>query len=278
MPHFFLLLLFIINIYIKNTFFHKIFRGAIMKKTLLKVNNLSKNYYTKKNEIKAINNLSFEVFSNEILAIVGPSGCGKSTLLSILANLEDKTSGEIIKNNNITNGYMLQTDSLFPWLTVLDNALLGLEINNIKTKENIDKTINLLKKYGLYEFKDSYPDNLSGGMRQRVALIRTLAINPDLILLDEPFSALDYQTRLFLSNDMYKIIKNEQKTAILITHNIEEAISMANRVIVLTKRPCDIKNIYEINLDNNLNPIDNRKDPKFNYYFDLIWGDLDVHV
>ena len=249
-----------------------------MKKAILKVDTLSKKYHTKAGETLAIKNLSFEVNENEILAIVGPSGCGKSTLLSILAGIEDKTSGEITKKNNYKVGYMLQTDSLFPWLNVLDNTLVGLDILNIKTKENINKAIKLLKKYGLYEFKDEYPNNLSGGMKQRVALIRTLAINPDLILLDEPFSALDYQTRLILSNDMYQIIKNEKKTALLITHNIGEAVSMADRVIVLTKRPCRIKSIYEIDLDNKTNPINNRKDSKYNYYYDMIWRDLDVHI
>ncbi len=249
-----------------------------MKNTLLKIDNLVKNYHTKDNEIKAIDNLSMEVYKNEIVAIVGPSGCGKSTLLGILANLEEKTSGNIIKKDDYKIGYMLQTDSLFPWRTLLENTLIGLEIINKKTKENVDNTINLLKKYGLYDFIDSYPSNLSGGMKQRVALIRTIAINPDLILLDEPFSALDYQTRLALSNDMYNIIKNENKTVILITHDIAEAVSLADRVIVLTKRPCKVKNIYEIKLDNKTNPIDNRKDRKFNYYYDLIWRDLDVHI
>ena len=249
-----------------------------MKNILLKVDKLSKNYHTKDNEIKAINDLSFDLYNNEILAIVGPSGCGKSTLLSILANLEDKTSGEIIKSNNYKIGYMLQTDSLFPWLNVLDNALIGLDINKMKNNETINNVIILLRKYGLYDFINSFPSNLSGGMKQRLALIRTLAINPDLILLDEPFSALDYQTRLALSNDMYKIIKNENKTVILITHDIAEAISMADRIIVLTKRPCKVKTIYKIELDNKTNPIDNRKDNKFNYYYDLIWRDLDVHI
>lgn len=249
-----------------------------MKNTLLKISNLSKNYHTMRKETMAIKDLSFDIYKNEILAIVGPSGCGKSTLLSVLADIEPKTSGKIIKNNNYKIGYMLQTDSLFPWLTVLENTLVGLDTLKIKTKENIDNAINLLKKYGLYEFKDEYPNNLSGGMRQRVALIRTLAINPDLILLDEPFSALDYQTRLILSNDMYEIIKNENKTALLITHNIEEAVSMADRVIVLTKRPCKVKNTYEIKLEKKTNPINNRKDANYNYYFDLIWRDLDVHI
>lgn len=249
-----------------------------MNKILLKTDKLSKNYHTKEDEIEAINNLSIEVYENEILAIVGPSGCGKSTLLSILANLENKTSGDIIKNKDYKIGYMLQTDSLFPWLNVFENTLIGLEIEKNKTNTTINNTLSLLKKCGLYEFKDSFPSSLSGGMRQRVALIRTLATNPELILLDEPFSALDYQTRLALSNDMYQIIKNENKTAILITHDIAEAICMADRVIVLTKRPCKVKNIYDIKLKNKSNPIDNRKDENFNYYYDMIWRDLDVHI
>ncbi len=252
---------------------------AIMKNNiLLKIINLKKNYHDKKNEIKAIENINMTVYKDEILAIVGPSGCGKSTLLSILANLEKPSHGKIITDNDYKYGYMLQTDSLFPWLTILDNALLGLEIKKEKNNDTINNTISLLKKYGLYEFKNQYPKNLSGGMRQRVALIRTLATNPDLLLLDEPYSALDYQTRLALSNDLYQIIKKEKKTAILITHDIGEAISLADRVIVLSKRPCTIKNIYHINLEEKKNPIENRKDPKFNSYYDMIWRDLDVHI
>ena len=249
-----------------------------MKNILLKINNLSKNYHTKDEEIKAIDKLNIDIYENEILAIVGPSGCGKSTLLSILAGLEKESSGKIINYKNNQIGYMLQTDSLFPWLTILDNTLIGLDIKKENNKQNKEKAISLLKKYGLYEFKSQYPNSLSGGMKQRVALIRTLAINPDLLLLDEPYSALDYQTRLALSNDMYQIIKNEKKTVILITHDIAEAISMADRVIVLTKRPCQVKKIYEINLENKTNPIDNRKDKRFNYYYDKIWRDLDVHI
>ena len=249
-----------------------------MKKILMSVDNLSKNYHTKNNEIEAIKDLSFPIYEDEILAIVGPSGCGKSTLLSILANIEEKSSGKIKSNRPTKIGYMLQSDSLFPWLTIIDNALLGLDIQNKKNKNNIDKVNLLLKKYGLYDFKDQYPYNLSGGMRQRVALIRTLAIDPDLILLDEPYSALDYQTRLALSNDMYNIIKRENKTAVLITHDIAEACSLADRIIVLTKRPAKIKSIYEIKLMEKKNPIDNRKDPKFNEYYDMIWRDLDVHI
>jgi NitT/TauT family transport system ATP-binding protein len=248
------------------------------KNILLTINNLSKNYHNNKNEVKAIDNINIDVYKDEILAIVGPSGCGKSTLLSILAQLETPSDGKIIASEKFKSGYMLQTDSLFPWLTILDNSLIGLEIKNEKNKNTVNKTISLLKKYGIYEFRNQYPDNLSGGMRQRVALIRTLAINPDLLLLDEPYSALDYQTRLALSNDLYQIIKNEKKTAILITHDIAEAISLADRVIVLSKRPCTVKNVYTINLKDKKTPLDNRKDPNFNYYYDMIWRDLDVHL
>ena len=249
-----------------------------MKETLLEIKSLKKIYHSKQGETKAIDNLTFNVYKNEIVAIVGPSGCGKSTLLSILANLENKSDGDIIFNSNDEIGYMLQTDSLFPWLTILDNCLIGLEVTKRKNKETINNVIKLLEKYGLSDFKDKYPNSLSGGMKQRVALIRTLATNPSLLLLDEPYSALDYQTRLALSDDMYKIIKGEQKTAIMITHDIAEAISMADRIIVLTKRPCTIKTIYSIELDEKKTPIDNRRDKKFNYYYDKIWRDLDVHI
>lgn len=250
-----------------------------MKKTLLEIKNLKKMYHTLDDEVLAIDNLNLEVYENEIVAIVGPSGCGKSTLLSILSNLENKSSGEIIFHNSDNNiGYMLQNDSLFPWRDILNNCLIGLEVQNKLTIDNINHVKDLLIKYGLKDFMESYPNNLSGGMKQRVALIRTLATNPTLLLLDEPYSALDYQTRLALSNDLYKIIKQENKTAIMITHDIAEAISLADRIIVLTKRPCQVKKIYNIELENKKTPIENRKDSKFSYYYDKIWRDLDVHI
>ena len=173
---------------------------------------------------------------------------------------------------------MLQDDSLFEWRTILDNCLIGLEINNKLNKETKAYVINLLKTYGLGDFINKYPSNLSGGMRQRVALIRTLAINPDILLLDEPMSKLDYQSRLAISDDIYKIIKKEGKTAIMVTHDISEAISMSDKVIVISKRPGKVKNIYDINLSNKSTPINNRKNKDFNKYFDMIWGDLDVHL
>lgn len=219
-----------------------------MKKILLEIKNLKKIYHNKQGETLAVDNVNFDVYQQEILAIVGPSGCGKSTILSILSDLNKKSDGKIVFHDKEEIGYMLQTDSLFPWLTILDNCLLGLEIKKRKNPESIKNVIRLLDKYGLSEFKYKYPDSLSGGMKQRVALIRTLAINPSLLLLDEPYSALDYQTRLALSDDMYRIIKAEKKTAILITHDIAEAISMSDRVIVLSRRPANVKSIYEIKL------------------------------
>lgn len=249
-----------------------------MKNKILEIKNISKDYHNLKGETKAIENISFDVYDGEFIAIVGPSGCGKSTLLSILANLTDKSSGKIINKDKKKIGYMLQQDSLFPWRNILDNCLIGLEISKTLNQKNKENTINLLKTYGLEEFIDKYPNELSGGMRQRVALIRTLATKPDILLLDEAFSALDFQTRLAVSNDVYNIIKKEKKTAIMITHDIQEAISMADRVIVLTKRPATIKNIYNINLENKKGPLENRKCKEFNDYYDKIWRDLDVKL
>lgn len=246
-----------------------------MKDILLEVKNLKKMYHNEQGETLAIEDVSFDVKKKEILSIVGPSGCGKSTILSILTNLEDKSDGEITFLGNENIGYMLQNDSLFPWLTILNNCLIGLEVAGTKNEENIRRVKELLEKYGLGEFIDKYPDSLSGGMRQRVALIRTLATNPSLLLLDEPYSALDYQTRLNLSDDMYKIIKTEGKAAILITHDIAEAISMSDRVIVLSSRPATVKTVYEIRLTDKKNPIHNRKCLEFNDYYEKIWRDLD---
>lgn len=244
---------------------------------ILKISKLTKKYHTKKGEILAVDEFNLDLFANDFVAIVGPSGCGKSTILSILSGLEKKTSGEII-NYNKKIGYMLQTDALFDWLTILDNCLLGLKIQKKLTKKNKEYVIELLNKYGLKDFINSYPNSLSGGMRQRVALIRTLAIKPDILLLDEPFSALDYQTRLSISNDIYNILKEENKSIILVTHDIAEAISICNKVIVLSKRPSKIKNIYEINFLNVNSPIEKRKDKNFNYYYDLIWRDIDYEL
>ena len=249
-----------------------------MKNKILVIKNLKKCFHFDDGMTIALDGVDLTIYKNEFISIVGPSGCGKSTILSILAGLIDKTDGDIIVDDNITVGYMLQKDSLFPWRTILDNCLIGLEIKGLKNEENISYVISLLEKYGLGEFIDKYPDNLSGGMRQRVALIRTLALRPDILLLDEPMSALDYQSRLSISDDIYKIIKNEKKTAIMVTHDIAEAVSMSDRVIVLTKRPGVIKSIYEINLDGKSKPTNNRKLKDFSKYYDILWSDLDVHI
>lgn len=246
---------------------------------ILTIKDLSKTYYTKQKEILAIKNLTFNIKENSIVAIIGPSGCGKSTLLNIIGNLEDKTSGDIIFKENKNNiGYMFQTDCLFPWLTILDNCLLGLKIKKELTEEKKKYVIKLLKTYGLKDFIYSYPANLSGGMRQRVALIRTLATNPDILLLDEPFSALDFETRQLVSDDVYKIIKKEHKTTIIITHNIEEAIAFADKVIVLSKRPATIKKIFDIKLTNATSPIHNRECKEFNDYYKEIWQVFDHEI
>lgn len=230
-------------------------------------------------EIMAIENVEFTVYPHEFISIVGPSGCGKSTLLSILSGLDQKSDGTItFQQQNPKIGYMLQKDSLFPWRTIFENCCIGLELNHNLNDETKERVNRLLKTYGLIEFKDKYPDSLSGGMRQRVALIRTLATDPDLLLLDEPFSALDYQTRLALSDDVYHIIKKEGKTAIMVTHDLGEAISLSDRIIVMTRRPAKVKKIYDIKLTNASTPINNRKCKEFSIYYDQIWRDLDVHL
>lgn len=246
---------------------------------ILEINNLSKIYHTSKSEIPAVEGLDLKIKEGEFVAIVGPSGCGKTTLLSILCGLENKSSGEILfSKEDLKMGYMLQNDTLFPWLNILDNCLLGLKVQRKVTKENISRVKDLLEVYGLSDFAYKYPRNLSGGMRQRCALIRTLAINPDILLFDEPYSALDYQTRLAVSDDVWKIIKKEKKTTIMITHDVAEAISMADRVVVLSNRPAKVKSIYEIKMKNRGTPIENRNKEEFKYYYDKIWKDIDFNV
>lgn len=245
---------------------------------ILSIKHLGKYYHDLTSETKAIDDITLDIYEKEFISIVGPSGCGKSTLLSILANLDNLSTGTVEFRKNAKIGYMLQKDSLFPWLTILENCYLGLTINhnlNDKTKKRVH---DLLTTYGLGEFIDKYPSSLSGGMRQRVALIRTLATDPDILLLDEAFSALDYQTRLILSDDVHHIIKKEGKTAIMVTHDLAEAISMSDRIVVMTKRPAQVKKIYKIEMEQKSNPINNRKAKEFNIYYDKIWRDLDVHL
>lgn len=252
---------------------------------IVEVHNIGMKYQSLNGEIIAIENISISVEKGEFISIVGPSGCGKSTLLSLIAGLISPTSGYVTVNDKEVSGassevgYMLQKDHLFDWRTIYGNIILGLEVKKALSAENKDYIMELLKTYGLYEFKDKYPSQLSGGMRQRAALIRTLATNPKILLLDEAFSGLDYQTRLAVTEDIHSIIKKEKKTAILVTHDIAESISMADRVAVLSKRPAVVKNIYEIKLTcDKRTPICSREAPEFRYFFNQIWKELDVHV
>lgn len=247
-------------------------------KKLLSINGLSKTYYSLKDEIKVLDDISFDIYEGDFIGLIGPSGCGKSSILNILSSLDKEYKGTIKTKENIKIGYMFQEDTLFPWLTIYDNAMLGLKISKTYTKENINYIDNLLKKYNLYDFKDKYPKELSGGMKQRLSLIRTLAFKPDILLLDEPYSALDYQTKLKVSNDVYQIIKNENKTAIIVTHDIEEAISMCSKIIVLSKRPTKIINSHIIKLSDSKDPINNRKAKEFSYYHNLIWKEIEKNV
>lgn len=247
-------------------------------RNILEIHNLKKIYHTKKSETLAVADFSYSLKENEFVSIVGPSGCGKSTILSILSDSLKPSDGVIYKSDDVTYGYMLQDDCLFEFRTILDNCLLGLEIKNKLTEENKNYVISLLEKYGLKEFMNSYPSNLSGGMRQRVALIRTLALKPDILLLDEPFSSLDYQTRLKVSEDVLNIIRMERKSAIMVTHNLEEALTMSDTVIVLSARPGKIKKIYNIDIDRNISSLEKKKTPEFFEYYNLIWKDIDINV
>jgi len=252
---------------------------------IVEIHNLGMKYQSLNGEINALENINLCVEEGEFVSIVGPSGCGKSTLLSIIAGLISPTSGKVFVNGKEVTGtsgevgYMLQRDHLFDWRTIYENVILGLEITRTLTAQTREYVLGLLKTYGLYEFKDKYPSQVSGGMRQRAALIRTLATRPQILLLDEAFSALDYQTRLAVSDDIYSIIKKENKTVILVTHDIAESISMSDRVVVLSKRPAVVKNIHHIRLScEKRTPLCSREAPEFRYYFNQIWKELDVHV
>ncbi|QJA08649.1 ABC transporter ATP-binding protein [Romboutsia sp. CE17] len=245
--------------------------------TIVEVKDLYKNFYSKEGEVEVLKNISFTLKEGEILTLLGPSGSGKSTILNILTNLLKPTSGEV--NIKGTIGYMFQKDHLLEWRNIMDNITIGLEIQNKKTPEAMARIEKLLKTYDLWEFRNMYPNELSGGMRQRVALIRTLSVNPSILLLDEPFSALDYQNRLLVSDDVYRIIRNEGKSAILVTHDISEAISMSDQVAILSRRPATVKHIYDIHLemDGERTPLKSRKVPEFQNYFDILWKELDTY-
>jgi len=252
---------------------------------IVAIKNVSMKYQSPEGEIAALGNVSLDISEGEFVSIVGPSGCGKSTLLNIIAGLIYPSAGEVLINDQVVYGptrmvgYMPQRDQLFEWRNIWKNVILGLEIQNKLTEANLKFAEKLLEDYGLIDFKHKYPNQLSGGMRQRVALIRTLATNPDILLLDEAFSALDYQTRLVVSDEVKQIIEKENKTAILVTHDLAEAISMADKVIVLSKRPGTVKNIYNIQLTcDSHTPLGCREAPEFREYFNKIWKELGVHV
>ncbi len=243
---------------------------------ILKFENVGLTYFSDNGETEAIKDLNFDVNSGDFVSLVGPSGCGKTTILSLISGLIKPTKGTITHNSSESTfvGYMFQKDNLFEWRTILGNVYLGLELQKKKTKENMEYVNNLLKKYNLWEFRNKYPKQLSGGMRQRVALIRTLALKPSVLLLDEAFSALDYQTRLSVCDDVYKIIKQEGVTAILVTHDISEAISLSDKIIILSKRPASVKKTLDINLKHYKSPLEKRESVEAKNYFAQIWKEL----
>lgn len=236
-------------------------------KKLLSLRNVCKSFEseTRKNEV--LDNISFDIFENEIVSIIGPSGCGKSTILNIISKLDNNFEGEIDLLSK--TGYMFQKDCLLPWKNVLDNIKLGLEIKKGIDETSLSYINSLIEKYGLKDFIHNYPNELSGGMRQRVSLIRTLSLSPDLLLMDEPFSALDYQTKLFVQEDVYKILKKEKKSALIVTHDISEAIALSSRIIILSKRPCKILKNIDIHFKTQ-SPNERRIMPKFQEYYHQI--------
>lgn len=254
-------------------------------KPLLEIRDVSLSYHTTAGETPALSHLTFHLMPGEFLAVVGPSGCGKSTLLNLICGLLTAEEGSVLMNDTPPSpgdsriGYMLQKDHLLEWRTIYQNVILGLEIRGNLTREKLNDIEQMLCTYGLDKFRNAHPSQLSGGMRQRAALIRTLALKPDLLLLDEPFSALDYQTRLNVSDDIGRILKKENKPAILVTHDISEAISMADRVVILTKRPATVARIIPIKLDlKDRTPLASRSAPEFKSYFNLIWKELNQYA
>jgi NitT/TauT family transport system ATP-binding protein len=248
---------------------------------VLTLDHVSYSYHTPSGETPALKDISFSVRPGSFTSIAGPSGCGKSTLLSLIAGLIAPEKGCIrfYKSDAMPAaariGYMLQHDTLLEWRTIYKNILLGLEVTHQCTEQKKRLAADMMHDYGLASFKNAHPSELSGGMRQRAALIRTLVLEPDILLLDEPFSALDYQTRLEVSDDIFRIIKEQEKTALLVTHDISEAIAMGEQVIVLSSRPAGIKNVFDIHLSvDKRTPFSSRTAPEFSAYFHQIWKEL----
>lgn len=252
---------------------------------ILRVDNIAHTYQAKNGEVTALEHVDFSMQEGDFFSLVGPSGCGKSTLLSIVAGLIPPSEGQVLlKGERVTGisphiGYMLQKDNLLEWRTIRQNVLFGLEVRKKLTKETVDHAERLLKTYGLAEFADKYPSQISGGMRQRAALIRTLAVRPTVLLLDEAFSALDYQTRLEVTEDVYSILKREKVTTLMVTHDIPECISMSDTVVILTPRPATVKELLPIQFEMEArSPLTCRNTPQFSAYFDHIWKELEHHV
>lgn len=247
--------------------------------SLLAIEHVDLIYQTEISETEAVRDLNLDAEEGEFVALVGPSGCGKTTVLSMIAGLLPPTNGRVTVDGNEVSaksgnvGYMLQRDNLFEWRTIESNVLLGLSVQKKLNDESKKYALDMLGKYGLGDFAGSYPTELSGGMRQRAALIRTLAFKPRLLLLDEPFSAIDFQTRMTVCDDVHSIIKSENKTAILVTHDISEAVSMADKIVVLTKRPATVKTVFRIDIDAPT-PLKRRESPRFSEWFDKVWKEV----
>ena len=251
---------------------------------IIDVRSAAMTYQSSDGEVEALRDISFSMREGEFCSIVGPSGCGKSTLLGAIAGLEVLTGGEILVDGEAVRApspkiaLMPQRDQLFEWKTIWDNVILGLRVQHQDTPQRCEQVKELLGRYGLAGFAQKRPSQLSGGMRQRCALIRTLATEPRILLLDEPFSALDYQTRLSVSADIHRILRQERKTALLVTHDISEAVSMSDRVIVLSRRPAVVKSIHDLSALQGLNPLQRRDADTFHIYFNAIWKELDLHA
>jgi NitT/TauT family transport system ATP-binding protein len=249
----------------------------------LSIKDLHKSFHSKAGPVAVLNGLTFDVHEQDFVSIIGPSGCGKSTIFNIIAGLLEADNGSLIYRGEKTSslrgriGYMMQKDLLFPWRTVLDNVLLGLKVRGQDGPQAVEKARDYLSTFGLSGFEKSYPQTLSGGMRQRVALIRTLLMDPDILLLDEPFSALDYQTRLYLEGVLLDAVSLFKKTVILVTHDIDEAVALSKRVVALSGRPTNVKNVHEIEIERT-SPIDARAHNKFSEYFNLLCSELDIQT
>ena len=240
---------------------------------MLEFKNVYYTYHTQSGETTAVRNMNFSVDDGQFVSVIGPSGCGKTTILSLCAGILTPSSGEVIRGDG-EFGYMLQRDALFPWRTVEENIFLPLEVKKRNTREMRERAVSLAEKYGLKDFLKKSPSQLSGGMRQRVALIRTLAAGPETLLLDEPFSALDYQTRLEVCDDVQSIIKSEKKTALLVTHDMSEAIALSDKVVVLSARPASV--VAEHKIDFALTPKSRRQNANFSKTFEILRGELGI--